>query len=127
MPERRAKNTPIFELVKKLLMGALGWSSDELSLTKLDAKALLNRVLLGAGLLFFAFAMLTAAIFTLAETLIGALTDYLHGNFAAGLVVTVGLLLITALLMAFAYSSIKATPAPRGVIFKRLLGSKKLP
>lgn len=124
MPEARSNHTSVFELVKRLLLGALGWSTDELNLAKLDAKALLNRVLVGVGLLFFAFAILTAAIFTLAETLIGALADYLHGNFMAGLVVTAGLLLIVAVLMAIAYSSIKARPKPKGAVFKRLLGTK---
>jgi hypothetical protein len=126
MPKSASPDISLFELVKTLLMGALGWSNNELAMAKLDAKALLNRVLWGAALLFAAFAMLTAAIFTLAETLIGALADYLHGNLPAGLVVSASLFCLTGLLMAVGYFSLKTRPKPQGIVFRKLLGSKSL-
>jgi hypothetical protein len=126
MPKSTSEGFSILELVKTLLVGALGWSSDELALTRLDAKAMLNRILLGVVLFFASFAVLTAAIFTLAETLIGALADYLHGNLIAGVLVSAGLFCVTGILMAIGYFSIKAKPKARGMVFRKLLGSKTI-
>jgi len=93
-----------------------------LELTKQDAKALVRRYVIAVGLVFAAFAVLTAAIFTLAQTLIGALAVYLYGHVVAGLVVslimfglTIGLLLIAR------YTATRKT-TPKGVVFLRLQG-----
>ena len=122
MPKSRLRSPVILELVKQLLAGALGWSSAELELAKLDARSLLRRYIFAIGLLFASFAILTAAVFTLAETLIGALADYVHGHLIAGLIVSMGLLAIVAVMIAVAYASITKSPTPQGVVFRRLLG-----
>lgn len=106
-------------------MGFLGWSDNELRLTKMDAQALLRRFLLGVGLLFFGFAALIATIFTLAESMIGALADYVHGNFVAGLIVSAALFAATALIIAIAYVVLTKTPPPKGMVFRRILGRRK--
>lgn len=122
MPKSRLGNSGFLELVKQLLMGVLGWSSDELRLTKLDASALLHRFLFGGVLFFTSFAILTAAVFTLAETLVGALAEYVHDNLTAGLIVSAALFGLTAILIAVAYASITKKPVARGMVFRRLLG-----
>jgi hypothetical protein len=126
MPKTRKNHISFLELAKQLLFGALGWSNDEMLLTKLDARALLRRLAFGLGLLLASFAFLIAAVFTLAETLIGALADYLHGNLLAGLIVSAGLFCITALIAYFAYAWITRKPVSKGVIFRKLLGDPKL-
>ncbi len=125
MPKSRLRSPVVLELVKQLLAGVLGWSSDELRLTKIDARALLHRYLFAIGLLFTSFAIMIAAIFTLAETLIGALAEYVHGNLIAGLIVSLGLFCIVAVMIAVAYSFITKKPAPQGVVFRHLLGRQE--
>jgi len=112
----------LLDFAKRLIDEAVAWSNDELELTKQDAKALVRRYVIALGLVFAAFAVLTAAIFTLAQTLIGALAVYLYGHVVAGLVVslimfglTIGLLLIAR------YTATRKT-TPKGVVFLRLQG-----
>lgn len=125
MRKPHIENPAVLELAKQILLGLLGWSRDEVRLTKLDARALLHRYLFGLGLLFASFAILTAAIFTMVQTLIGALADYVHGNLVAGLIVSLGLFGITALMIAVAHSSITKKPVAQGVVFRHLLGRDK--
>ena len=127
MRKPHSSSDSLLELVKQLLLGALGWSSLELKLAKTDAKALLRRFLLGISLLFAGFAILIAAVFTLAETLIGALADYVHGNLIAGLIVSAALFAITALIVTLAYAFVTRRPVPKGVVFRRLLVSRRDP
>ncbi len=124
VPRSRGAKSSILEVVKLLFLEALGWSNEELRLTKLDAKTLLHRYLLGLGLLFAGLAVLTATIFTLAETLIGALADYVHGNLIAGLIVSALLLGLTMLLLGLAYAHVTNSSNPRGVVFRKMLGSQ---
>ena len=123
MPEPSSGAATLLELAKQLLFGALGWPSAELTLTKLDAKALLHRYVLGLILLVVSFAVLTATVFTLAETVIGALAEYVHGNLIAGLIVSAGLFCLTAVMIMIARSSFTKVPPPKGMVFKRLLGN----
>lgn len=125
MRKSRLLSPAVLALVKQLLAGVLDWSGDELRLAKLDARVLLRRYLFAIGLLIASLALLTAAIFTLAQTLIGALAEYVHGNFVAGLIVSLALFGITALMVAVAYSSIMKKLTPQGMVFRRLLGRGK--
>jgi hypothetical protein len=85
------KKLAILELVKQLLRDALEWSQVEIELTRVDAKAMMRNYIVALGLVFTSFAILIAAMFTLAQTVIGAIATYVHGHVIAGLIVSVAL------------------------------------
>jgi hypothetical protein len=124
MPERTPRPFSVLELVKQLLKDAVDWSNDEMALTRVDAKSLLRRYLTGLGLILTSFAILIAAVFTLAQTVIGALAEYLHGHIIAGLIVSLILFVVTAALMAVARSFFTNKARPKGLVFRRIMGEK---
>ncbi len=120
MPKRQ----PILELVKQLLQDAFQWSQTEIELTRLDAKAMMRNYIIALALFFTSFAILIAAVFTLAQTVIGAVAAYVHGHIVAGLIVTVVLILLTILLLATARYFLTRKSRSKGLIFRRLKGYK---
>jgi Putative Actinobacterial Holin-X, holin superfamily III len=114
----------ILELIKQLITDAVDWSNDEMALTRVDAKLLLRRYLIGLGLILTSFAILIAAVFTLAQTVIGALAEYLHGHIIAGLIVSLILFVITIILTAAARYFFTAKARPKGLVFRRIMGAR---
>ena len=123
MPEQQRRHFSILELVKQLIADAVDWSNDEMALTRVDAKSLLRRYLTGLFLILISFAILIAAVFTLAQTMIGALAEYLHGRIVAGLIVSFILFAMTMALMAMARSFFTKKAHPKGLVFRRIMGS----
>jgi len=122
MPEKQQSNFAILTLIKQLISDAVDWSNDELALTRSDAKSLLRRYLIALGLIFVSFAILIAAIFTLAQTLIGALAQYLHGHLIAGAIVSLALFVLTFALMAAARYLFTRKARANGLVFRRIMG-----
>ncbi len=112
----------ILDFAKRLIDEAVAWSNDELELTKQDAKAMVHRYVIALGLVLAAFAVLTAAIFTLAQTLIGALARYLYGHVVAGLVVSLVMFGLTLGLLLIAKSTATRKAMPKGLVFLKLQG-----
>jgi Putative Actinobacterial Holin-X, holin superfamily III len=124
MPYNQRQPLSILELVKKLITDAVDWSNDEMALTRVDAKSLMRRYILGFTLMMISFAILVAAIFTLAQTVIGALSEYLHGHIVAGLIVSFMLFAITVILLAVARQFFVNKARAKGLVFRRILGEK---
>jgi uncharacterized BrkB/YihY/UPF0761 family membrane protein len=122
MPEHRRRPFSILELARQLIADAVHWSNDEMALTRVDAKSLLRRYVVGLGFIFVSFAILIAAVFTLAQTVIGALAEYLHGHVIAGLVVSFLLFVLTMGLMMAARHFFLHKPRPKGLVFRRIMG-----
>ena len=122
VPLALTRDFAILALIKQLINDAVDWSNDELALTRSDAKALLRRYLIALGLLFVSFAILIAAIFTLAQTLIGALAEYLHGHLIAGTIVSLALFILTFALMAAARYLFARKARAKGLVFRRIMG-----
>jgi hypothetical protein len=122
MPYNKRQPFSILELVKLLITDAIDWSNEEMALTRVDAKSLMRRYLFGISLMVTSFAILIAAIFTLAQTVIGALSEYLHGHIVAGLIVSLILFAITIILLAIARSFFVNRAHPKGLVFRRILG-----
>jgi ABC-type multidrug transport system fused ATPase/permease subunit len=118
------KKYPILGLVKQLLQDAQEWSQAEIEMTRADAKAMMRNCIIALGFIFTSFAILIAAIFTLAQSIIGALATYLHGHIFAGVVVSFMLFALTMVMLAAArYFFGRKLPA-KGLIFRRLTASK---
>jgi Putative Actinobacterial Holin-X, holin superfamily III len=124
MPYNQRQPFSILELVKQLITDALDWSNDEMALTRVDAKSLMRRYILGFTLMMISFAILIAAIFTLAQTVIGALSEFLHGHIVAGLIVSFMLFAITIILLAVARYFFVNKARAKGLVFRRILGEK---
>jgi Putative Actinobacterial Holin-X, holin superfamily III len=122
MPKDRRRPFSILELVKQLIADAVDWSNDEMALTRLDAKTMVRRYLFGLGLILTSFAVLIAAVFTLAQTVIGVLAEYLHGHVVAGLTVSLILFIFAFMLIASARHFFKNQAQPRGLVFRRIMG-----
>ena len=122
MPEHQRRSFSVLELVRQLIADAVDWSNDEMALTRVDAKSLLRRYLTGLFLMLISFAILIAAVFTLAQTMIGALAEYLHGHIVAGLIVSFILFAVTMALMAMARSLFTKKAQPKGLVFRRIMG-----
>ena len=122
MPDHKPRPFSVFELVTQLIADAVDWSNYEMALTRVDAKSLLRRYLIGLGLMLISFAILIAAVFTLAQTVIGALAEYLHGHIVAGLIVSFILFAITIAFMAIARSLFTKKGRPKGMVFRRIMG-----
>ncbi len=120
MPKRQ----PILGLVKQLLQDALQWSQTEIELTRLDAKEMMRNYIIALALFFTSFAILIAAVFTLAQTVIGAIATYVHGHVMAGLIVGIVLILLTILLLATARFFLTRKSRSKGLIFRRIKGEK---
>ena len=118
------KNLAIVQLVKQLLQDALEWSQAEIELTRRDAKAMMRNYFIALALLFISFAILIAAIFTLAQTVIGALAIYLHGHIFAGIIVSFSLFGLAVLLLVTARYFLGRKSPSKGLIFRRLMGAK---
>jgi hypothetical protein len=114
----------ILELIKQLITDAVDWSNDEMALTRVDAKLLLRRYLIGLGLILTSFAILIAGVFTLAQTVIGALAEYLHGHIIAGLIVSLVLFVITIIMTAAARYFFTTKVRPKGLVFRRIMGAR---
>lgn len=125
MPEAGHRNRGIFRLLRQLIQDAIAWSEAEVEFTRADAKAFLRSYIVAFGFIFVGFAMLIAAVFTLAQTIIGALASYVHGNTIAGLIVSVGLFALTILLLAAARHFLTRKASSQGMIFRRLTGGGK--
>lgn len=121
MPKNHDQDLSILELVKQLLINAVDWCHAEIALTRLDMKSLIRRYMVGVGLIFTSFAILIAAIFTLAQTVIGALSSYLYGHTIAGLVVSVVLFILALLIIFGARYFFFAKTKSKGLIFKRIM------
>lgn len=119
MPEKIA----IRQLLRQLLADAFAWSQTEMELTRQDARAAMRRYVVALGFLFVAFAILIAAVFTLAQTVIGALASYVYGHIFAGLIVSFTLIVIAILLLAAARYFLTSRPKSKGLIFRRFKGS----
>jgi len=111
-------------LIKKLFTDAVDWSNDELALTRNDAKALLRRYVTGLVCFCISFAILIAAIFTLAQTVIGALAEYLHGHLIAGLMVSFVLFILALIAMAAAHHCFAHKSKAKGLVFRRIMGEE---
>ena len=122
MPEHQRRPFSVLELVRQLIADAVDWSNDEMALTRVDAKSLFRRYLIGLGLVLISFVILIAAVFTLAQTVIGALAEYLHGHIVAGLIVSFILFAITIALMAIARAFFTKKARPKGLVFRRIMG-----
>lgn len=122
MPKSQNSHFQVIELLKRLMRDAVDWSNDEMALTRNDAKTLLRRYVIGLGFILASFAVLIAAIFTLAQTLIGALAEYVHGHIIAGLIVSLVLFMITLLMMAIARYLFTHKTRVKGLIFRRIMG-----
>lgn len=117
------KHSPL-RLVKQLIQDALQWSQTEIELTRADAKAMMRNYIIALALFFISFAILIAALFTLAQTVIGAIAAYVHGHLIAGLIVSIALILMTILLLALARYFLTRKSRSKGLIFRRLTGDK---
>lgn len=120
MPKRNS----MLEFVKQLLENAVQWSQAEIELTRLDAKAMVRNYIIALALIFVSFAILIVALLTLAQTLIGAIAAYVHGHIFAGLIVSAVLFGLTMLMLVMARYFIMRKTASRGLIFRRITGSK---
>jgi uncharacterized membrane protein YdjX (TVP38/TMEM64 family) len=120
MPKRQ----PILGLVKQLLQDAFQWSQTEIELTRADAKAVMQNYIIALALFFTSFAILIAAVFTLAQTVIGAISAYVHGHIVAGLIVSATLIGFTMLLLATARYFLTRKSRSKGLIFRQLKGEK---
>ncbi len=118
------KKYSILRLVKQLLEDALEWSQAEIELTRADAKAVMRNYIIALALFFTSFAILVAAVFTLAQTVIGAIADYVHGHIMAGLIVGIALIGLTMLLLATARYFLTRKSRSKGLIFRRITGAK---
>ena len=114
----------LFGLLQQLAQDALAWSEAEVAHTRADAKAHLRGYALALGFMFAGFSVLIAAVFTLAETIIGALASYVHGNTIAGLIVSLGLFVITLTLLVTARYFLTRKTTSKGMIFRRLTGGE---
>jgi|GEM_PF-3109298 len=124
MSKDQSRPFSVLELAKQLITDAIDWSNDEMALVKLDAKALLRRYLVGLGLILTSFAILIAAVFTLAQTVIGALATYLNGHIIAGLIVSIVLFGITLAMLILARYVLTHKVKARGLIFRRIVSGK---
>jgi uncharacterized membrane protein YdjX (TVP38/TMEM64 family) len=122
MPEHGHRKLAIFRLLQQLIQDAVAWSEAELAFTRADAKAFVRSYVFALALIFAGFAMLIAAIFTLAQTIVGALAIYVHGHTIAGLIVSFGLFGLTLLLLAAARYFVTRKASSKGMIFRRLTG-----
>ena len=120
MPKRNS----IPGLLKQLLQDALEWSQAEIELTRADAKAMMRNYIIALALLVVSFAILIAAVFTLAQTVIGALAAYVHGHLSAGLIVSAALFGLTLILIAIARYFLTRKSRSKGLIFRRITGTK---
>lgn len=118
------KEYAILGLVKQLFQDALHWSQAEIELTRADAKAVMRNYIIALALFFTGFAILVAALFTLAQTVIGAIADYVHGHILAGLIVSAALFGLTLLVLATARYFLTRKSRSKGLIFRRIRGSK---
>lgn len=125
MPEPGHRKSAILRLLRQLVHDAIVWSEAEVAFTRADAKAILRSYIVAFGFIFGGFSVLIAAVFTLAQTIIGALASYVHGNTIAGLIVSVGLFGLTLLLLAAARHFLTRKTSSKGVIFRRLTGVGK--
>jgi hypothetical protein len=100
LTEYQRKPSCIVESVRQLMRNAIDWSNDEMALTRVDDKSFFRRYVVGLGLLLASFAILIAAAFTRAQTVMGSLAEYHHGHIAAGLLVSLTLFILTIGLMA---------------------------
>lgn len=125
MPEAGHRKSAIFRLLRQLVQDAIVWSEAEVAFTRADAKAFLRSYAVALGFIFGGFAVLIAAVFTLAQTIIGALASYVHGNTAAGLIVSIGLFGLTILLLSAARHFLTRKASSQGMIFRRLTGADK--
>jgi Putative Actinobacterial Holin-X, holin superfamily III len=116
------KKYGILGLLKQLLQDALEWSQTEIELTRTDAKAVMNNYITALALFFAAFAILIAALFTLAQTVIGAIATYVHGHIIAGFIVSAVLFGLTLLLLAIARYFLTRKSGSKGLIFRRITG-----
>ncbi len=119
------KTNSIPGLLKQLLQDALEWSQAEIKLTRLDAKAMMRNYIMALALMAVSFAILIAAVFTLAQTLIGALAAYVHGHLFAGLIVSAALFGLTLILLAIARYFLTRKSRSKGLIFRRITGTEK--
>lgn len=118
------KRNSISGLLKQLLQDALEWSQAEIELTRADAKAMMRNYIIALALLLVSFAILIAAVFTLAQTVIGALAAYVHGHLSAGLIVSAALFGLTLILIAIARYFLTRKSRSKGLIFRRITGTK---
>lgn len=121
MPKNRRSRLSILVLFKQLAVDAVNWSQEELALTRSDAKSLFKRYLIALCFIFFGFALLIAAIFTLAQTLIGALAVYLHGHLIAGLIASLTMFVLTFAMLAAARYLFMHKARARGIVFQRFM------
>jgi len=123
MPEPGHQKSTILNFLRQLAQDAIVWSEAEMAFTRADAKAFLRSYVVALGFIFGGFAVLIAAVFTLAQTIVGALASYVHGNTMAGLIVSFGLFGLTLLLLAAARHFLTRKGSSKGMIFRRLTGA----
>jgi len=124
MPNTHRPKFALLDVLQQLVQNAVAWSEAEMAHTRADAKALLRSYVLACALMLTGFSVLIAAVFTLAETIIGALAAYVHGHTIAGLIVSVGLFALTLLLLLAARYFLTRKASSKGIIFRRLTGKK---
>ena len=124
MPKHHRTPFSILDLVKQLITDAVHWSNDEIALTRLDASRMMRRYVFGLALILTSFAILIAAVFTLAQTLIGPLAAYLNGHVAAGLIVSLVLFGMALVLVLLARYVITYKVKAKGMIFRRIISGR---
>lgn len=118
------KDISIIRLVRQLVQDALAWSQAEIELTRKDAMAMVRNYIIALALIFVGFAMLIAALLTLAQTVIGAIATYVQGHTLAGLIVSVALFGLAMLVLILARYFFTRKSHSMGLIFRRISGEK---
>ena len=124
MPETGHPKLVLFRLLQQLVHDIVAWSEAEMAYTRADAKAFLRSYVFAFGSIFAGFSVLIAAVFTLAETIVGALAAYVHGHTIAGLIVSLSLFVVTFLFLVAARYFLTRKASSKGMIFRRLTGGE---
>lgn len=124
-PLHYPSSKPAFpELFKELAGDGKRWLDAELALAKAEAGLRLRGYAFGLGLAFTGLTILIAAIVILSQACVSALTPYVSGPAAAGLIVGVALLVIVVILALVAKSLLFNKTRPIGLVFRWLAGDE---
>lgn len=124
-PLHYPSSKPAFpELFKELAGDGKRWLDAELALAKAEAGLRMRGYVAGLGVAFAGLAVLLAAIVTLAQAGVAALTPYVSGPAVAGLAVGITLLVIVAVLALVAKNLLVNKTRPVGLVFRWLTGDE---
>jgi hypothetical protein len=123
-PLHYPSSKPAFpELFNELAGDGKRWLEAELALAKAEAGLRLRGYATGLAVGFAAIAVFIAAIVVLAQACVAALMPYVSGPAIAGLAVSLGLLLIVAVMALLAKSLLVSKQRPLGMVFRWLSGT----